>query len=54
MARDYTYVALNAEGQKTTGIMTAENEQAVRSALFARGLAALTVTANRLPSFGLW
>ncbi len=47
MARDYTYVALNAEGQKTTGIMTAENEQAVRSALFARGLAALTVTANR-------
>lgn len=47
MARDYTYVALNAEGQKTTGVMTAENEQAVRSALFARGLAALTVTANR-------
>ncbi len=47
MAKDYKYIALNAEGQKTTGVMTAENEQAVRSALFARELAALTVEVNR-------
>lgn len=54
MARDYQYVALNAEGQKFSGVMTAENEEAVRASLFARGFAALSIEAVRPESFGFF